>query len=116
MNPNDGLGYNIFRYNIGGGENPNHKHMRAYGDIQGYQPSSGVWNWNADATQRAVLNGLIGRGEYYGPDMILEAFPNSPPYWMTKSGCASGNSDGSNNLKDDYYDDFAEYLTMFMAI
>jgi len=30
---------------------------------------------------------------------------------MTRSGCASGNTDGSNNLRDDYYDDFAEYLT-----
>lgn len=30
---------------------------------------------------------------------------------MTKGGCVSGNTDESNNLKDDYYDDFAEYLT-----
>jgi hypothetical protein len=30
---------------------------------------------------------------------------------MTKSGCASGNTDGSNNLKDDSYDAFADYLT-----
>ncbi|GAE90775.1 alpha-L-arabinofuranosidase II precursor [Acetivibrio straminisolvens JCM 21531] len=30
---------------------------------------------------------------------------------MTKSGCASGTTDGSNNLRDDYYDDFADYLT-----
>ena len=43
--------------------------------------------------------------------MILEAFSNSPPYWMTKSGCASGSTDGSNNLKDDSYDAFADYLT-----
>jgi O-glycosyl hydrolase len=30
---------------------------------------------------------------------------------MTNSGCASGNSGGSNNLKSDYFDDFADYLT-----
>jgi len=30
---------------------------------------------------------------------------------MTKSGCASGSADGANNLKDDQYDAFAEYLT-----
>lgn len=111
ISPIDGLGYNIFRYNIGGGDAPSHNHMRAYGNIEGYQPSPGVWNWNADATQRAVLNRLLERGRYYGQDMIIEAFSNSPPYWMTKSGCASGNTDGSNNLKDDCYDDFAEYLT-----
>lgn len=107
----DGLAYNIFRYNIGGGDAPGHNHMRNFGAIEGYQNANRTWNWNADATQRAVLNRLIERGEYYGSDMILEAFSNSPPYWMTKSGCASGTTDGSNNLKDDYYDDFSDYLT-----
>ncbi|GAE90776.1 alpha-L-arabinofuranosidase II precursor [Acetivibrio straminisolvens JCM 21531] len=28
VSPTDGLGYNIFRYNIGGGDNPGHNHMR----------------------------------------------------------------------------------------
>mgnify|MGYP001015667253 FL=1 len=37
VSPTDGLGYNIFRYNIGGGDNPGHNHMRDYADIQGYQ-------------------------------------------------------------------------------
>jgi O-glycosyl hydrolase len=46
-----------------------------------------------------------------GSDVILEAFSNSPPYWMTKSGCAAGNTDGSNNLADDSYEEFADYLT-----
>jgi len=111
ISPTDGLGYNIFRYNIGGGENPSHNHMTAFRDMPGYLSPNGTWNWNADANQRNVLIRLIERGKHYGYDMILEAFSNSPPYWMTKSGCASGNTDGSNNLKDDYYDDFAEYLT-----
>ncbi len=30
---------------------------------------------------------------------------------MTYSGCAAGSTFGNNNLKDDYYDDFAEYVT-----
>ncbi|ABN53343.1 MAG TPA: alpha-L-arabinofuranosidase [Hungateiclostridium thermocellum] len=111
VSPTDGLGYNIFRYNIGGGDNPGHNHMRDYADIQGYQNADRSWNWNADAAQRAVLTRLIERGRYYGSEIILEAFSNSPPYWMTKSGCASGTSDGSNNLRDDCYDDFADYLT-----
>jgi O-glycosyl hydrolase len=46
-----------------------------------------------------------------GDAVVLEAFSNSPPHWMTKSGCVSGSSDGSNNLKDDSYDAFADYLT-----
>src|SRR5690606_6536211 len=50
-----------------------------------------------------------------GEAVIFEAFSNSPPYWMTKSGCASGSADGSNNLEDDAYDDFADYLTEVVA-
>ncbi|MGC4065093.1 MAG: glycoside hydrolase [Polyangiaceae bacterium] len=107
VNPTSGLGYNIFRYNIGGGENPNHSHMGEYKDMPGFQPTRGKWNWDADARQTAVLKQIAGSGQ----NLILEAFSNSPPYWMTKSGCASGNTDGSNNLKDDAYELFADYLT-----
>lgn len=105
--PDTGLGLNIFRYNIGGGDHPSHSHMRKGGAIPGYKSGENeAFNWNADPNQRAVLNSLLN----HCPDAILEAFSNSPPWWMTKSGCTSGNTDGSNNLKDDYYDDFANYL------
>ena len=72
--PDTGLGYTIFRYNIGGGDQPGHNPKRV-------------------------------------KDPIFEAFSNSPPWWMTKSGCVSGSSDGSDNLKEDYFDDFADYLS-----
>lgn len=105
--PDTGLGLNIFRYNIGGGDNPTHKHMRTGGNIAGFKADqNAAYNWSADPNQRAMLNYLID----YCPNAVLEAFSNSPPWWMTKSGCSSGNTDGSNNLKDDYYDDFATYL------
>jgi O-glycosyl hydrolase len=107
VDPTNGLGYNVFRYNIGGGENPAHQHMGAFKEMPGFQPSAGTWTWDADANQRAILQGIVERGT----GIVLEAFSNSPPYWMTKSGCASGNTDGSNNLKDDSYDLFADYLT-----
>jgi O-glycosyl hydrolase len=108
VDPTNGLGFNIFRYNIGGGENPAHEHMGQWREMPGFQAANGTWNWDADASQRAVLQRIVARG---GAGVILEAFSNSPPYWMTKSGCASGNTDGSNNLKDDSYEAFAEYLT-----
>ncbi len=111
VNPETGLGYTIFRYNIGGGENPNHEHMGEFREMPGFSPSQGVWDWDADANQRAVLRRIVETGEA----VILEAFSNSPPYWMTKSGCASGSADGSNNLEDDAYDDFADYLTEVVA-
>jgi len=107
VDPVNGLGYNIFRYNIGGGENPAHTHMTRFRQMPGFEPSQGTWAWDADANQTAILQRIVERGS----GVILEAFSNSPPYWMTKSGCASGNTDGSNNLKDDSYDAFADYLT-----
>jgi O-glycosyl hydrolase len=107
VDPVNGLGYNVFRYNIGGGENPSHNHMGQYKQMPGFEPSSGTWDWTADANQRAVLQRIVEKGT----GVILEAFSNSPPYWMTKSSCASGNTDGSNNLNDDSYNAFADYLT-----
>ena len=104
--PVNGLGYNVFRYNIGGGENPAHTHMETFRDMPGFEKENGTFDWNADANQRAVLLRLAERSK----DLIVEAFSNSPPYWMTTSGCASGNTDGSNNLKASSYDAFADYL------
>jgi len=104
--PVNGLGYNVFRYNIGGGENPAHTHMDTFRDMPGFEKENGTFDWNVDAEQRAVLLRLAERA----PGVIFEAFSNSPPYWMTTSGCASGNTDGSNNLKATSYDAFADYL------
>ena len=102
-----GLGLNIARYNIGGGENPEHSHMRNGGDVPGFEPEPGVYDWNADAGQRYVLLGAMERGVD-----ITEAFLNSPPYWMTESQCTAGSLAGiTNNLKDEYTDEFVDYMT-----
>lgn len=108
----DGLRLNIARYNIGGGDNPTHNHItRTDSNMPGYtvyQNGQVTYNWDADANQRNVLKRCI---EAAGDDMIVEMFSNSPPYWMCKSGCSTGNFKAEeNNLKDDCYDDFAEYL------
>ncbi len=109
--PDTGLGYNIFRYNIGGGDQPGHNHLTkgdGGGKVPGYKPTEkGNFDWTADPAQRGValrLNKVV-------KDPIFEAFSNSPPWWMTKSGCVSGSNDGSDNLKEDYFDDFADYLS-----
>ncbi|XXX76812.1 glycoside hydrolase [Sorangium sp. So ce134] len=107
VDPVSGLGYNIFRYNIGGGENPSHQHMGQHREMPGFQGADGTFTWENDANQRAILLRIAERGK----DLIFEAFSNSPPYWMTSSGCASGSNGGGDNLKADHYDDFAHYLT-----
>ncbi|MBS1729071.1 MAG: alpha-L-arabinofuranosidase [Armatimonadetes bacterium] len=99
------LKLNIVRYNIAGGENPEHHHMQYRAQLPGYQDKDGNWDWNADAGQRWVLQ----RAKELGANRF-ESFSNSPPYWMTNSGCASGGHDGKNNLSAKNYDAFAKYL------
>nr|WP_307991459.1 glycoside hydrolase [uncultured Niameybacter sp.] len=112
FNEQDGLGLNIVRYNIGGGDAPGHDHMRPGGEMEGFATGfdgSGnlKYDWSVDTNQIQMLKDAIDRGVD-----ITEAFSNTPPYFMTQSGCASGSNGGwSNNLKDEYYEDFAEYLT-----
>ncbi len=110
----DKLNYNIFRYNIGGGDHPSHynghmcngKGKRA--EMEGFKASENSnYDWNADAAQRKVMLKLRDARK----DAIFEAFSNSAPYWMTYSGCASGNKDaGKDNLKPEYYGKFSDYL------
>jgi len=100
------LKMNVVRYNIGGGEAPDHHHMQYRAELPGYLSPDGKWDWNADATQRWVLQ----RAKELGATRF-ESFSNSPPYWMTLSGCASGGKDGKkDNLAPDKYNAFADYL------
>ena len=107
MDPEQGMALNLFRYNIGGGDDPEHHHMFPSAQMPGFSPSPGVYDWSADANQRRILAQILARD----PLVILEAFSCSPPYWMTQSGCASGNVGGADNLKEDSYEAFADYLT-----
>ena len=111
FDPVKGLGLNIVRYNIGGGENPAHlapnkQSLSFRTAVPGFEPSPGVYDWTADANQRWVLQAAIKKGANQ-----LEAFSNSPPWWMTKSGSVTGNLNAADNIKPEFYDAFADYLT-----
>ena len=72
-----------------------------------------AWNydWDADARQVNILKAAIAANKESGSDFIAEAFSNSPPYFMTYSGCSSGNVDASqDNLRKDSYHAFASYM------
>ena len=101
------LKLNIVRYNIGGGENPNGGPgtLKSYANMPGFEPSRGVWNWNADQNQRWILKAALARGVNR-----VEAFANSPPYWMTVSGSVTGGHNGKSNLRRSSERDFAAYL------
>ena len=109
-----GLGMNIARYNIGGGDDPTHNHItRTDSMMPGFwvlDETTGepVFDGTQDENQRNVL---LRAMEACGSDFIAEAFSNSPPYYMTESGCSSGAlSAGENNLRSDQVENFAEYL------
>lgn len=114
FDPKEGLGLNIMRYNAGGGDDPLHNHItRTDSDVPGWtvkDPVTGAvsWDYKADARQLEVLKAAYKAA---GQDVQLEVFSNSPPYYMTNSGCSTGSFISTeNNLKDGCYMEFAQYL------
>ncbi len=112
-----GLNYSLFRYNIGGGDDPQWRHCKEHhmadgmgirAEMPGFKDFSGDdYHWDRDEAQRKIMLRIKEKR----PDAVFEAFSNSAPYYMTYSGCVSGNTDGGkDNLKPAYYKEFAHYL------
>lgn len=113
----DGLNYSHFRYNIGGGDDPENRNCTLHhmgkgkglrAEMEGFKDFSGdEYHWERDAAQRKIMLKIKEKR----PDAVFEAFSNSCPYYMTYSGCVGGNADGGkDNLKPEYYEEFAHYL------
>lgn len=109
-----GLRLNIMRYNIGGGDDPSHSHItRTDSEVPGWLRYDGakqcyVFDETADFNQLNVLKRAVKAA---GDKACVEVFSNSPPYFMTVSGCSSGHWDGKkDNLKEDSCPAFADYL------
>ena len=108
------LNMNIFRFNIGGGDDPAHAggHMAkgkgTRAEMEGYKDGPNQdYNWKADAGQRKILLKI----KESRPDAVFEAFSNSAPYWMTKSKCSAGFFEAhKDNLDPSQYDAFTDYL------
>lgn len=109
----EGLGLDVVRYNIGGGEadNPDTRiwdTSRRTESFYVYDEEKGeyVYDFTRDANARRFLDYAI---EYGAKEVIL--FCNSPHFSMTASGHASGGfEEYSSNLPEENYDDFVEYL------
>lgn len=113
----EGLNFSFFRYNIGGGDDPENKNCTPHhmgsgkglrAEMEGFKDSSdGEYIWSRDEAQRKIMLKIKEKR----PDAVFEAFSNSCPYYMTYSGCCAGNTDaGKDNLKPEYYEEFAHYL------
>lgn len=122
----------IVRYNVGGSGwgTPDEGNLRAGANVESllvpssYSPASSAssasdspsaskwtYDWTRDEPQRRCLLGARQRGAH-----TFEAFANSPPFFMTKSGRASGAGWGcAANLPRDRIDDFARYLVDVVA-
>ena len=108
-----GLGLDVYRYNIGGGEADN--------------PDCRIWDRNRRTESFYVLNPHTGEYEYdftrdanarrmldmaveYGAEEII-LFCNSPHFSMTASGHASGGLEPDvSNLPKENYDEFVDYV------
>ena len=112
-----GLNYQYFRYNIGGGDDPENRNCTPHhmgsgkglrAEMEGFKDFTGdEYHWDRDEAQRKIMLKIREKR----PDAVFEAFSNSCPYYMTYSGCVSGNVDGGkDNLKPEYYEEFAHYL------
>ncbi|HXC37162.1 MAG TPA: LamG-like jellyroll fold domain-containing protein [Candidatus Acidoferrales bacterium] len=108
----DTLKLNIVRYNIGGGQNPtiNYPSQGYRTKMPGFEPTNGIWNWNADANQRWVLQQAEARGAN-----LVDAFANSPPWWMCVNSNVDGANPPTNNLQVDCETNFALYLTTVVS-
>lgn len=113
----EGLGLNIYRYNVGGGE-AEHPEPRCYSDrsrmtesflvADTYEKTGELeYDWSKDANAQQMLFTALD----YGCIDTVVLFANSPHYLMTVSGHASGSfEDNTNNLKEECIEDFADYM------
>lgn len=108
-----GLGLEIFRYNLGGGEadNPDCRiwdNARRTESFYVYNKESGEYEYDftRDKNARRVLDYAV---EYGASKIIL--FCNSPHFSMTASGHASGGlTEYSSNLPKENYSAFVDYV------
>lgn len=110
----EGLGLNIYRYNVGGGINPEHNRVgnpwRSTESFYYYNEESGKFEY--DFTRDANAQAFLDEALSYGCIDTVVLFANSPHYSMTISQEASGStqSGGVTNMSSEHYQDFVDYF------
>ncbi len=113
----EGLGLNVYRYNVGGGEreNPNtrlwRESSRSTDSFLVPEVYAETGKLEYDFTKDANAQQMLFRSLEYGCIDTVILFANSPHYLMTVSGQASGGlKPAQSNLKKECYEDFADYM------
>lgn len=109
----EGLGLNIYRYNVGGGINPEHERVKSSWttteSFYYFNEESGKWEY--DFTRDAKAQAVLFEALKYGCIDTVVLFANSPHYSMTVSGESSGGvKDGDSNLAKEHYQNFVDYF------
>jgi O-glycosyl hydrolase len=100
----DGIGLSCWRFNIGGGLNP--EITNPWRTAETFEVAEGRYDWTRQAGERWFL----GAAKIRGVPQFL-AFVNSPPGRMTRNGltfCNKGTD--TTNLKPGYEGQYARYL------
>ena len=112
----EGLGLNIYRYNVGGGVNPGKNRIgepsRRTESFLYYNEESGQFEY--DFTRDANAQAMLFEALSYGCVDTVVLFANSPHYSMTVNGETAGSqSGGVTNLDESRYQDFVDcFLTI----
>jgi O-glycosyl hydrolase len=111
----EGLGLNIYRYNIGGGSkddptgrlDKNSSRATESFLVWDEEKEDWVYDWSKDAAAQKILDMVLD----YGCVDTVVMFANSPHYSMCVSGNASGGlEDNQSNLKKECYQDYVDYF------
>lgn len=111
----EGLGLNIYRFNVGAGEkqNPDSRldrdSWKSTESFLVYNEKTGkyVYDWSQDAESMKILDLAMS----YGCVDSVVLFSNSPHFSMTVTGQASGGfKKHQNNLKPECYQEYVDYF------
>ncbi|HEX8235221.1 MAG TPA: glycoside hydrolase [Abditibacteriaceae bacterium] len=100
-----GIGLSCWRFNIGGGINPQIRNRSR--TVETFEVAEGVYDWQRQKSEQWFL----GAAKKRGVEQFL-AFVNSPPGRMTRNGLTFNTADATatTNLKPDFEGQFARYM------
>lgn len=120
-----GLGLNTFRYNVGAGGNEVDPRFNDRGaesffvsdSFDKADPDYSVFadesNYDFTTRDQATLD-MFERALATGNIEKIIFFANSPHYLMTKNGKTSGERERENNLKEECYEAFSQYMLVIV--